>query len=128
MAASKMRQRLVPYQIKWIASEVSLQGMKDVALKYLDFSENKIKDVFDACMLHDKDTLNSELLKSWAEKNSDDKQVHVSALLIFRMSYIFSAAFWKRSYSFQMCLNLEILCCDSCRSRTQMQKALMLAI
>ena len=78
MTSIKMRQRLAPYQIKWIASEVSLQSMKDIALKYMDFSEKEINAVFRACILHDEDTLKSELLKSWAEKISDDKQVYVS--------------------------------------------------
>ena len=93
MATSKMRERLVQYQIKWIASEMSLQNMKDVALKYMDFNEKEIKDVYDGCILRDEDTLKSELLKSWAERNSDDRQVHVSPFLIFRLLCLCFAAF-----------------------------------
>ena len=99
MATSKMRERLVTYQIKWIASEVSLQNMKDVALKYMDFSEKEINAVFRAC-LPDYDTMNSELLKYWAEKNSEVKQVHVSPFLIFRLSCLSFAVFQKQRLLF----------------------------
>ena len=84
MATIKMRQKLAPYQIKWIAAEMSLQSLKDIALKFMDISEKEMNAVFDSCALHDEETLNSQLLLSWARRTiHESNQVKVSKYLGF---------------------------------------------
>ena len=82
MATSRMRQKLAPYQIKWIASEVSLQSLKNIALKFMDFTESEIDDVFRSC-LHDDEVMKSALLQEWARRNSDGMQVQVNKNVLF---------------------------------------------